>query len=383
MTDDTQLYDIGAIQGLLRAAFTPEQLRRFCYERPSFRPIVVESSPNDSLALLVDRVVEYCDKQVLLDQLLAEVRQVNPRQYARFEEKLRARGLGLPQVEVQAKSTPQTLPVISPPQQIQSVVAPPPQISNELDSTIRFDWVTIPAGYFTMGSDKNRDPLAANNEEEQRLYLPEYKIARMPVTVAQFRQYVTAVHPRTTAEDQGKAHDLDLTNPGDPWPWKEGAYWECPHGPASRVEDDHPVTCISWKDARAFCRWAKVRLSTEAEWEKAARGTDARVYPWGNEPPDRSRCNFDMNVGDTTPVPTLDDPKPPRYPPGANGLFDMAGNVWEWTSSLYRTSRYNADDGRENQETEGERVLRGGSFWQDGRRVRCANRHWHVPNATV
>jgi sulfatase modifying factor 1 len=251
-------------------------------------------------------------------------------------------------------------------------------------SSISFDWVTIPAGYFWMGSDRHQDSLAAANEEMQRLYLPEYMIACVPVTVAQFRRYVTAMHPRTTAEVKGGAHDCDPTSSADHWPKKDGAYWEHPHGPGSEVEEDHPVTCISWDDALAFCAWAKVRLPTEAEWEKAARGTDARIYPWGNEPPDQNRCNFAMNVGDTTPVPTPDNGKPAKYPPGANGLYDMAGNVWEWTSSIHRASRYDASHGREDPKAKGERVLRGGSFYQDSRNVRCANRQWcHSPDATV
>jgi sulfatase modifying factor 1 len=160
---------------------------------------------------------------------------------------------------------------------------------------------------------------------------------------------------------------------------KDGAYWEHPHGPGSEVKDDRPVTCISWVDALAFCAWAKVRLPTEAEWEKAARGTDARIYPWGNEPPDKSRCNFDMNVGDTTPVPPLDNGKPPKYPPGANGLYDMAGNVWEWTSSIDRASSYDASDGREDPKAKG----CGCYGAAHSRSVRCAYRHSHSPDATV
>jgi formylglycine-generating enzyme len=244
-------------------------------------------------------------------------------------------------------------------------------------SSITFDWVTIPAGPFQMGSDRNRDLLAAANEERQWLYLPEYMITRVPVTVAQFRHYVTAMRARTTAEAKGRAHDHDPTNRDNYWPTKVGAYWEHPHGPDSEAKDNHPVTCISWDDAIAFCAWAKVRLPTEAEWEKAARGTDARIYPWGNEQPDESRCNFDLKIGDTTPV------LPSKYPVGANGLYDMAGNVWEWTSSVYRDSRYNPNDGREDPKAEGDRVLRGGSFFQPSKNVRCAKRHSHRPGATV
>lgn len=92
MTDNTKLYDLGAINRLLSRAFTVPQLRRFCYERISFRSIVDEFSPNDSLAVMVYKVVEYCDKKVLLDKLLVEVRQENPKQYANFEKELRATG---------------------------------------------------------------------------------------------------------------------------------------------------------------------------------------------------------------------------------------------------------------------------------------------------
>jgi formylglycine-generating enzyme required for sulfatase activity len=229
---------------------------------------------------------------------------------------------------------------------------------------IPFDWVTIPAGYFLMGSDK----------EQHRLYLPEYRIARVPVTVAQFGHFVAATHHETTAEKQGWAADWTGTN----WQPLKDAYWEHPHGPNSDVQEDHPVTCISWDDAVEFCKWAGVRLPSEAEWEKAAAwdpGAQVKhVYPWGDELPDKSRCNFGMLVGDTTSV--------GRYPQGVNGLYDMAGNVWEWTSSLYKKYPYEADD-RENAQATGERVVRGGSFFQPAKYVRCVHRHWHKPDATV
>ena len=145
-----------------------------------------------------------------------------------------------------------------------------------------------------------------------------------------------------------------------------------------RAKQDHPVTCVSWHDALVFCKWAGVRLPTEAEWAKAARGTDGRIWPWGNREPNSGVCNFNMTVGDTTPV--------GRYPDGKSpyGLLDVAGNVWEWTSSLWGTDSsksefgypYDAKDGRENPGAPDtvRRILRGGSFGGDAQGVRCACR---------
>jgi formylglycine-generating enzyme required for sulfatase activity len=239
---------------------------------------------------------------------------------------------------------------------------------------IDFDWVPIPAGKFLMGSDKQKDSLAYDDKLPQHeVNLSTYRMARYPVTVAQFAQFVKATGYQTTAEKQGSA-----------WGWNgtkyeeiKGASWAQPRGPTSDVKEkaNHPVTCVSWEDANAFCRWAtevlraagqsiEIRLPSEAEWEKAARGTDGRIYPWGNEAPDKTRCNFNMDVGDTTPV--------GNYPTGKSpyGVLDMAGNVLEWTSSLWGQNwekpdfgyPYDPQDGRGDQAAGGRRVVRGGSF---------------------
>lgn len=260
-----------------------------------------------------------------------------------------------------------------------------------VEATIAFDWVTIPAGKFWMGSNKARDSLAFDNELPRRkVDLPTYRIARYPVTVAQFEQFVKATNYKTTAEQRGSAWNYQKGK--DEWDWVEikGAFWAHPLGPDSHVQDkaNHPVICVSWDDATAFCRWVttilraagqgiEVRLPSEAEWEKAARASSlpdgsrsetVRIYPWGNEAPDKERCNFNMNEGDTTPV--------DRYHKSKSfyDVLDMAGNVWEWTSSLYEKYPYNSEDGQEDPAGGGRRVVRGGSFRNPQGSVRSACR---------
>jgi len=222
--------------------------------------------------------------------------------------------------------------------------------------------VWIPPGPFLMGSDRGKDRQAFDDELPQhQVTLPGYWIGRYPVTVAQFRAFVEASGHR----------------PQDPDSLK---------GP-----DDHPMVRVSWYDALAYCRWLSERaaipvtLPSEAEWEKAARGTDGRIYPWGDEPPDEGQCNFGNNVKETTPV--------GRYSPQGDspyGCVEMAGNVWEWTRSLWGEDLrkpdfkypYDPEDGRENLETgrDVRRVLRGGAFLDEDRRVRCAARLRLDPN---
>lgn len=146
-----------------------------------------------------------------------------------------------------------------------------------------------------------------------------------------------------------------------------------------------PVVGVSWYEALAYCRWAGGTLPSEAEWERAARGTEGRRFPWGNEPPNPKRCNYHNNVDHPTPV--------GLYPLGATpeGVHDLAGNVWEWTRSLWGTERgsrpdfrypYDASDGREDLET-GEnvrRVRRGGAYTQSAIPARCAFRFSERPD---
>lgn len=215
-------------------------------------------------------------------------------------------------------------------------------------SIIGFEWVTIPAGDFYMGSDPHRDMHFFEDELPQfKLYLPAFRIARFPVTNTQYKLFVDATGHRV------------------PTHWTNGAI--------PLAKEKHPVVNVSWRDANAFCDWAGVRLPTEAEWEKAARGHDGRLYPWGDSPPNNERCNFDMQNGSTSAV--------GAFPTGAGpyGVMDMAGNAWEWTASIWLDSYENY---LAKMETSGEnnlrRVLRGGGF-RDVEFVRCAARSWDLP----
>jgi formylglycine-generating enzyme required for sulfatase activity len=230
-------------------------------------------------------------------------------------------------------------------------------------------FVEIPAGPFTMGADRATDPLAFDNEKwspsagEGTVDLPAFFIAGREVTVAEFSRFAQAgkwsVDPRA------------LSGAGD-----------------------HPVAFVSWPDAIAYCRWLeselrsspstpphvaaalrdgwRVTLPTEAQWEKAARGTDRRRYPWGNEPR-RDRANF--GGGATAPAGRI------ACPECAFGLSDMAGNVWEWTRSPNQPYPYDPSDDRAGLEQDALWVMRGGGFADGPQLVRTTTRGAAEPGA--
>ncbi len=256
---------------------------------------------------------------------------------------------------------------------------PPPSGSGELREFRADAWylpddallgfVEIPAGSFLMGSDPVVDPGAYENERwslsehRGRVELSPYHIGRLPVTVAQFRAFV---------EDTGHPASLEAVS-----------------GPLH-----HPVVGVSWPDALAYARWleaelrgslntppelrrllqegARVTPPSEAEWEKAARGDDSRIFPWGDEPR-RDRANF--RGSGTSEVGIFECPECP-YP-----VRDMSGNVWEWTRSPFQPYPWDPDDTPHDLEADALWVMRGGSFSDEPRNIRAAVRGGADPGA--
>ncbi len=244
-------------------------------------------------------------------------------------------------------------------------------------------FITIPAGSFPMGTpDAERSALAqryggtresyAEESPQHGVSIPTFEIAQTPVTNALYAVFQQA------------------TNAHLPITW---------NGALPAQIHNHPVVDINWYEAQALCQWLseqleqRYRLPTEAEWEKAARGTDGRAFPWGNMF-DPERCNTkESGLGSTTPI--------DQYQIGASpyGVLDMAGNVWEWTQSLQAPYPYHDDDGRNGLEplanrrvprflqrllrtapehapppVEVRRVIRGGCFANPEGFARCACR---------
>ena len=202
------------------------------------------------------------------------------------------------------------------------------------------DRVAVPAGPFTMG----RDDGPADERPAHSVTLPDFRIDRLPVTNRRFAGFLNAAGALTARGE--RRYDSD---DADARIRRVNGAWLADAGYA-----EHPVVEVSWAGARDFCQWSGARLPTEAEWEKAARGSDQRRYPWGNAPPDARRARFAAGWNATLPVTAHSSGASPY------GALDMAGNAWEWVSSAYGPYPYRADDGREDPEPGPVRATRGG-----------------------
>ncbi|MBK9329728.1 MAG: formylglycine-generating enzyme family protein [Sphingobacteriales bacterium] len=274
---------------------------------------------------------------------------------------------------------------------------------NKPSGWIRKDgMVLIPGGEFEMGG--NNEQSRVDEFPVHKMKVPDFWMDETEVTNAQFKKFTDAAGYVTTAEkdfeyqdEQGKpvfqkAGSLvfnplkpgEEANPNTWWKFVEGADWKHPEGPESSIEgkENFPVVHISWYDALEYCRWSGKRLPTEAEWEYAARGgMEDKIYTWGNESVNRGNQKCNSWNGDfpylNTRLDKYERAAPVKsYAPNNFGLYDIAGNVWEWCEDWYvkdiyvyckKNNIFNISvNDRQTEimkiERPMEKVIRGGSF---------------------
>lgn len=231
------------------------------------------------------------------------------------------------------------------------------------------EMIAMPGGEYPLG-----DP---GTPEAHSVTLAPFEIDRHEVSNAEFTDFITSLAVRPVRDapagevcpdavigvDALRLFEGPPGGPTDPYvalddPQSRIAIINGAFAPTPGFED-HPVAEVTWGGAMAYCEWRGARLPTEAEWEAAARGKDGRTYPWGETPPHPDRAIFGRNTGETG--------ARGQRPAGATpeGVEDLAGNLAEWTSSLYRPYPYDSSDGRENLSASGERVTRGGDYVYD------------------
>ncbi|MBP7213162.1 MAG: formylglycine-generating enzyme family protein [Anaerolineaceae bacterium] len=206
----------------------------------------------------------------------------------------------------------------------------------------------VPGGSFEMGTTELTYTKPVRTVDVDGFYIDRYE-----VTNGQYRRCVSEGACQFGGENTSNTRERYYDNP---------------------VYTNHPVINLNWYEARDYCQWVGGDLPTEAQWEKAARGTDGRRYPWGDFEPNKNKANYNQNEGDTMPVGSYAQNVSPY------GAMDMAGNVWEWTQDWYADS-YNPDDTDNPMgPTAGQsKTIRGGCWYYDATYIRSAHRSKHNP----
>ena len=237
--------------------------------------------------------------------------------------------------------------------EISTNTPPPVPYAVEIKDSKGIEMVLIPAGEFTMGSNNgNPDEKPVNKFNLDAFYIDKFEVSNL--------HYKLCVDASECTPPQRKSSYTHLYYFGN------------------ATFGYYPVIYVDWNMAKTFCEWRGARLPTEAEWEKAARGDD-RIYPWGN-PIDCSYANYTGSEKNCA----RDTSRTGSYEEGKSfyGVYDMAGNVWEWVSSLYKPYPYDATDGREDLSADGNRVLRGGAWNVDSSVVRASLRYQSDPTGS-
>lgn len=249
---------------------------------------------------------------------------------------------------------------------IAMLLAAGPAVADQV-AGVSEDMARIPGGTYPLGADDaRRDARPAHS-----IALQPFSMDRHEVTNAEFAMFLNTLDVEPVRDaPAGSVRPSDLTGPAAArlFEGREGS-----ERPLVALGDEHadiaishrrfvpepgrenhPAAEVTWHGARAYCAWRGARLPSEAEWEAAARGKDGRTYPWGEAAPSPALAVFGRGSGETEPVGGRDDGATPQ------GVHDLAGNVAEWTSTLYRPYPYDPSDGREDPDVAGERVTRGG-----------------------
>lgn len=243
----------------------------------------------------------------------------------------------------------------SPTDQITGNQAEQEQTATPLTTSAKFrikdgmEMVFVPEGTFEMGSNTGDE----DEKPVRQVNLDGYWIDKFEVTNAQYEKCVS---------------EGDCTPPGNTSAYTRDAYF------GNGTYDEHPVVHVTWYQAQEYCQWTGGNLPTEAQWEKAARGTDSREYPWGDQTPDPNLANFDLSVGDSTAVGS--------YPSGASpfGVLDMAGNVGEWVQDSFEPYAVNNVTNPITNSTSAYRTIRGGNYFDQPSAIRSTYRFYGEPD---